>query len=92
MPNAGPASLTLLPRSEQPTWPALHDLSFLLAAEAGALAGRLSAATAAAMGDLVRGMNCCYSNLTSSRTMIPCRWISTVPCARSRHGAAAARP
>jgi hypothetical protein len=79
MTHAGPASLTLLPGNEQPSWPALHDLAFLLAAEAGALAGRLSSGTAIAVGDLVRGMNCYYSNLIEATT--PFRWISNAPCA-----------
>ena len=71
MTHAGPASLTLLPGSEQPSWPALHDLAFLLAAEAGALAGRLSSGTAIAVGDLVRGMNCYYSNLIEGHDTLP---------------------
>jgi hypothetical protein len=32
--NAGPASLTLVPGEEQPAWPSLRDLAFLLGAEA----------------------------------------------------------
>jgi Fic family protein len=71
MPHAGPASLTLLPGSEQPTWPALRDLAFLLASEASALAGRLSSGTATAVGDLVRGMNCYYSNLIEGHDTRP---------------------
>ena len=71
MTHAGPASLTLLPGSEQPSWPTLHDLAFLLAAEAGALAGRLSSGTAIAVGDLVRGMNCYYSNLIEGHDTLP---------------------
>jgi Fic family protein len=69
--NAGPASLTLLPGEEQPAWPGLRDLAFLLAAEAGALAGRLSRPTAEAAGDLVRGMNCYYSNLIEGHDTRP---------------------
>jgi Fic family protein len=71
MTHAGSASLTMLPGSEQPTWPALHDLAFLLASEAGALAGRLSSGTATAVGDLVRGMNCYYSNLIEGHDTRP---------------------
>ncbi|MBV9750374.1 MAG: Fic family protein [Acetobacteraceae bacterium] len=69
--NAGPASLTLLPGSEQDTWPGLRDLAFLLATEAAALAGRLAPGTAAAVGDLVRGMNCYYSNLIEGHDTRP---------------------
>ena len=71
MPNAGPASLTLVPGSEQPTWAALHDLAFLLGAKAGGLAGRLAPGTAKAVGDLVRGMNCYYSNLIEGHDTRP---------------------
>lgn len=71
MSHAGPPSLTLLPGSEQSSWPGLRDLAFLLASEAGGLAGRLSSGTAAAMGDLVRGMNCFYSNLIEGHETRP---------------------
>ena len=63
--------LPLLPGSEQPSWAALHDLAFLLASEAGALAGRLSSVTATAVGDLVRGMNCYHSNLIEGHDTRP---------------------
>jgi Fic family protein len=69
--NAGPASLTLLPGQEQPAWTALRDLAFLLGSEAGGLAGRLAPATVAAIGDLVRGMNCYYSNLIEGHDTRP---------------------
>lgn len=71
MPNAGPASLTLLPGGEQPTWSVLRDLAYLLGAEAGGLAGRLAPGTAIAIGDLVRGMNCYYSNLIEGHDTRP---------------------
>lgn len=71
MPNAGPASLTLIPGSEQPAWGVLRDLAYLLGAEAGGLAGRLSPGTAIAIGDLVRGMNCYYSNLIEGHDTRP---------------------
>lgn len=58
MRNAGSVSLTLMPGSEQPVWASLRDLAFLLAAEAGGLAGRLAPGTVTVVGDLVRGMNC----------------------------------
>lgn len=69
--NAGPASLTLIPGEEQPSWRALRDLAFLLANEAGALAGRLAPGTSVAIGDLVRGMNCYYSNLIEGHDTRP---------------------
>jgi Fic family protein len=71
MRNAGPASLTLLPGEEQPAWPELRDLAFTLATEAAALTGRLSPGTASAVGDLVRGMNCYYSNLIEGHDTRP---------------------
>ncbi|MDB5370675.1 MAG: Fic family protein [Roseomonas sp.] len=71
MPHAGPASLTLVPGSERPAWPALRVLAFLLASEAGALAGRLAPATVTAVGDLVRRMNCYYSNLIEGHDTRP---------------------
>ena len=71
MRNAGPASLTLIPGSEQPAWAELRDLAYLLGAEAGALAGRLAPGTVAAIGDLVRGMNCYYSNLIEGHDTRP---------------------
>jgi Fic family protein len=69
--NAGPASLTLVPGEEQPAWRTLRDLSFILAGETGALAGRLAPGTAVAIGDLVRGMNCYYSNLIEGHDTRP---------------------
>jgi len=57
MRNAGSASLTLLPDERHPAWPDLRDLAFALATEAAALTGRPAPGTAAAVGDLVRGMN-----------------------------------
>lgn len=71
MRNAGPVSLTLMPGSEQPAWSSLRDLAFLLAAEAGGLAGRLAPGTVTAVGDLVRGMNCYYSNLIEGHDTRP---------------------
>jgi Fic family protein len=71
MPNAGPASLTLLPAEGHPSWPALRDLAFALATEAAGLAARLAPGTSAAVGDLVRGMNCYYSNLIEGHDTRP---------------------
>ena len=58
MRNAGPASLTLLPAEGHPAWGGLRDFAFALGQDAAGLAGRLAPGTAAAVGDLVRGMNC----------------------------------
>lgn len=71
MRNAGPASLTLIPAEGHPAWGALRDLAFGLATEAAGLAGRLAPGTAAAVGDLVRGMNCYYSNLIEGHDTRP---------------------
>ena len=71
MRNAGPASLTLLPAEGHPAWAARRDLAFLLGEDAAGLAGRLAPGTAAAMGDLVRGMNCYYSNLIEGHDTRP---------------------
>jgi len=69
--NAGPASLALVPAETHPAWPALRDLAFTLATEAAGLAGRLAPGTQAAVGDLVRGMNCYYSNLIEGHDTRP---------------------
>ena len=71
MRNVGPASLTNVPGSEQSTWGGLRDISFAIGAEVGGLAGRLSPATTTAIGDLVRGMNCYYSNLIEGHDTRP---------------------
>ncbi len=71
MRNAGPASLTLAPAEGHPAWGGLRDLAFTLGEEAAGLAGRLSAGTASAVGDLVRGMNCYYSNLIEGHDTRP---------------------
>jgi len=71
MPNAGPASLTLLPAEDHPAWKGLRDAAFLLGEDAAGLAGRLAPGTAAAVGDLVRGMNCYYSNLIEGHDTLP---------------------
>jgi Fic family protein len=71
MRNAGPASLTLLPAEGHPAWSGLRDLAFMLGEDAASLAGRLAPGTAAAVGDLVRGMNCYYSNLIEGHDTRP---------------------
>ena len=71
MRNAGPASLALIPSHSHPAWPGLRDLAFQLGSEAAGLAGRLAPVTALAIGDLVRGMNCYYSNLIEGHDTKP---------------------
>jgi Fic family protein len=71
MRNAGPASLTLLPAEGHPAWNRLRDFTFILGQDAAGLAGRLAPGTAAAVGDLVRGMNCYYSNLIEGHDTRP---------------------
>ena len=71
MRNAGPASLTLLPAEGYPAWGGLRDFAFMLGEDAAGLAGRLAPGTAAAVGDLVRGMNCYYSNLIEGHDARP---------------------
>lgn len=71
MQNAGPVSLTLLPAEGHPAWSGLRDFAFTLGEDAAGLAGRLAPGTAAAVGDLVRGMNCYYSNLIEGHDTRP---------------------
>ncbi len=71
MRKAGPASLTLLPSEAHPAWLGLRDLAFQLGSEAAGLAGRLVPETVLAIGDLVRGMNCRYSNLIEGHDTRP---------------------
>jgi hypothetical protein len=63
--------LTLLPAEGHPAWAGLRDLAFLLGEDAASLAGRLAPATAVAIGYLVRGMNCYYSNLIEGHDTRP---------------------
>jgi Fic family protein len=86
MRNAGPASLTLVPAEGHPAWGGLRDLAFLLGEEAAGLAGRLAPGTAYAVGDLVRGMNCYYSNLIEGHETRP------VDIERALHADFAAEP
>ena len=71
MRDAGAASLALVPFQGHPAWPELRDLAFQLGAEAAGLAGRLASETTRAIGDLVRGMNCYYSNLIEGHDTRP---------------------
>jgi Fic family protein len=86
MRNAGPASLTLLPAEGHPAWGSLRDFAFTLGEDAASLAGRLASGTAAAVGDLVRGMNCYYSNLIEGHDTRP------VDIERALHADFAAEP
>ena len=86
MRNAGPASLTLLPAEGHPAWSGLRDFAFTLGQDAAGLAGRLAPGTAAAVGDLVRGMNCYYSNLIEGHDTRP------VDIERALHADFAAEP
>lgn len=86
MRNAGPASLTLTPAEGHPAWAVLRDLAFMLGEEAAGLAGRLATGTVAAVGDLVRGMNCYYSNLIEGHDTRP------VDIERALHADFAAEP
>jgi Fic family protein len=51
--------------------PDLEDLATDLVAKANALAGRLHSTLAASVGDLVRSMNCYYSNLIEGHQTLP---------------------
>jgi Fic family protein len=86
MRNAGPASLTLLPTEGHPAWGGLRDFAFTLGEDAAGLAGRMAPGTAAAVGDLVRGMNCYYSNLIEGHDTRP------VDIERALHADFAAEP
>ncbi|RAI44663.1 Fic family protein [Rhodoplanes roseus] len=57
----------LLPETGQD----LEDLAIELVAKSNALAGRLNPALSAALGDLVRSMNCYYSNLIEGHNTLP---------------------
>ncbi len=57
----------LLPEAAQD----LEDLATDLAVKAGALAGRINPILAAGIGDLVRSMNCYYSNLIEGHHTFP---------------------
>ena len=52
-------------------WADLNELAFALAARSNALAGRLAPPIVAAIGDLVRSMNCYYSNLIEGHDTHP---------------------
>jgi Fic family protein len=64
----------------------LEDLATDLVAKASALAGRLHVTLAAGVGDLVRSMNCYYSNLIEGHQTLP------VDIDRALHGDYAQEP
>ena len=51
--------------------PDLEDLAFELVSEASSLAGQLNLTVRDAVGDLVRSMNCYYSNLIEGHNTLP---------------------
>src|SRR5260370_30245730 len=60
----------------EPAFPAdpghrLEDLVYELVASASALAGQIHPLVAESMGDLVRSMNCYYSNLIEGHNTVP---------------------
>lgn len=66
-----PGSLVLMPPEDHSGMRQLQDLSFTLAQESAALGGRLAPRIATAIGDLVRSMNCYYSNLIEGHHTFP---------------------
>ncbi len=62
-----PMSLTLMPSTERLE----RDMSALLLVEAGQLSGKLSDPIRTAIGDMVRSMNCYYSNLIEGHDTLP---------------------
>lgn len=66
-----PASLELLPSFETQEEQDLLDLGVDLQSKAAALAGRIHPLVIQAVGDLVRGMNCYYSNLIEGSDTLP---------------------
>lgn len=69
--TGNPASLVLLPPESMPEAGGLLDLAYELNGAAQALGANLPAPVKAAIGDLVRGMNCYYSNLIEGRVTYP---------------------
>jgi Fic family protein len=64
-------SLTLLPSESAPGFSALLDKSFELSGAANRLGGSLHPIVRRAVGDLVRSMNCYYSNLIEGHDTLP---------------------
>ncbi len=65
------ASLSLMPPADHPGVRALLDMSFELGRASSTLGGRLPTPTREAIGDLVRSMNCYYSNLIEGHHTFP---------------------
>lgn len=61
----------MLPAEDGPRRAALSDLAYELGAASNRLAGRLSPAARDSIGDLVRSMNCYYSNLIEGHDTHP---------------------
>lgn len=66
-----PASLALLLPEDHAMYRGLVDASFDLATKATTLGAGLQPPVRAAIGDLVRGMNCYYSNLIEGHSTLP---------------------
>jgi Fic family protein len=64
-------SLALLPSESSPALPALQDKSFELGGAANRLGASLHPLVKRAVGDLVRSMNCYYSNLIEGHDTLP---------------------
>ena len=64
-------SLGLLPSEASPALPDLQDKSFELGTSAARLGAALHPAVRRAVGDLVRSMNCYYSNLIEGHDTLP---------------------
>jgi Fic family protein len=67
----GAVSLTLLPSESAPGFSALLDKSFQLSGAANRLGGSLHPLVRRAAGDLVRSVNCYYSNLIEGHDALP---------------------
>src|SRR5260370_40030449 len=66
-----PASLVLMPPEDHPQRRHLIDLSFELGQEAARLGATLHPVVKAEVGNLVRAMNCYYSNLIEGHNTLP---------------------
>ena len=62
---------TMVPMVQEEASHALEDEAFTLTAEANQLVGRVNSVLRASIGDLVRSMNCYYSNLIEGHDTHP---------------------
>jgi Fic family protein len=69
--SSDPMSLAMLPFEGSPELPGLLDRSFGLATAAASLGGSLHPLVRRAVGDLVRSVNCHYSNLIEGHDTLP---------------------